>query len=64
MNTDDQSQSLNIRIRAAIQRAVQVIGRDWFDVLVSCSAACHMGNCVGFTGDHELVQRYLGTQRK
>jgi hypothetical protein len=64
MNTGDQSQSLNIRIRAAIQHAVQVIGRDGFDVLVFCSAACHMGSCTGFTGDEELVQRYLGMQRQ
>ena len=64
MNTKDQSQSLNIRIRATIQHTVQVIGRDWFDVLVSCSAACHMGSCGEFTGDEELVQRYLGARRK
>jgi hypothetical protein len=60
MNTDGQSQSLNIRIRAA----VQVIGSDWFEILVSVSAACHMGNCAGFTGDQDLVQRYLDTRRK
>jgi hypothetical protein len=60
MNTDDQSQSLNIRIRAAIK----VIGRGWFEILVSVSAACHMGSCAGFTCDHELVQRYLDTRRK
>jgi len=64
MNTKDQSQSLNIRIRATIRHTVQVIGRDWFDVLVSCSAACHMGSCGEFTGDEELVQRYLGARRK
>ncbi|MDB5837380.1 MAG: hypothetical protein JWR14_7210 [Caballeronia sp.] len=63
MNTGNQSQSLNIRIRAAIQHAVRVIERDWFDVLVFSSAACHMGSCAGFTGDEELVQRYLGMRR-
>jgi hypothetical protein len=40
MNTGDQSQSLNIRIRGAIQHVVRVIERDWFDVLVFCSVAC------------------------
>ena len=64
MNTGDQRQSLNIRIRAAIQHAVRVTGHDWFDVLVFSSAACHMGSFAGFTSDEEVVQRYLGMQRQ
>ncbi|WP_031364806.1 hypothetical protein [Caballeronia sordidicola] len=60
MNTGDQGQSPSIRIKAAIQHGVRVIEREWFDALVFCSAACHMGSCVGFTGDEELVQHYLG----
>lgn len=60
MNNDDPSQSLNIRIRAAIE----VIAHDWFEILVPVFAACHMGSCAGFTGDQELVQRYLDTRRE
>jgi hypothetical protein len=64
MNTGDQNQSLNIRIKAAIQHAVRVTRRDWFDVLVFSSAACYMGSFAGFTGDEEVVQRYLGMRRQ
>ena len=55
MNTGDQGQSPSIRIKTAIQHGVRVIEREWFDALVFCSAACHMGSCTGFTGDEELV---------
>jgi hypothetical protein len=64
MNTGNQNRPLDVRIRAAIQHAVRVIERDWFNVLVFGSAACHMGSCAGFTSDEELVQRYLGTPRE
>jgi hypothetical protein len=64
MNTDDRRQSFNIRIKTAIQHVVRSIGRGWFDVLVSSSAACHMSSCAGFVADQDLVQRYLGTRRK
>jgi hypothetical protein len=63
MSTCHREQSFAARLRRLLYRPVRSAARPVFDVLVYLSSACHLGNCVGFAADEEVLQRYLRTRR-